>query len=307
MDPSLESSVLQDPQSLDTSPQGTSYQISSEIVVTVPSNAVDGYILPPLKEGESVVVNIVHSNDDAVQLVDNSKEAETFQGRVRKRKPQTWKQNQRKLLRNTGESYTTRKGKVVPKRNVMPIFVHNCKKECNLVTDGKRENIFSNFWKMGNFELQNSFICSSIKEIHKFRSRPRKERSGDSASQSNAHQKQLSRSYTLRLGETSWVVCKSFFLRTLSISNGRIHRALQLPKHRPDGMGYSDMRGKQKNSRTRTVKESDKKFVHEHIRSVPTYISHYARAHISERKRYYSPGVTISKLYQPYKEKSLNA
>ena len=72
-------------------------------------------------------------------------------GRTRKRKsaPQTWIQNVRKQLRQSGQPYKNRKGENVPCKSVTKKkdYLNSCKFKCiQHISDEERTHMFSDFW-----------------------------------------------------------------------------------------------------------------------------------------------------------------
>lgn len=64
-----------------------------------------------------------------------------------------------------------------------------------------------------------------------------------------------------------------------------------------------DLRGV-KGCISRKISEEDKKYILEHIGSFPSYVSHYTRKHIENRK-YLSESLDVRKMFSLYVEKCL--
>lgn len=81
--------------------------------------------------------------------------------------------NIRKIKRNCSEQYVTKNSKIVDAK----IFENKncfCSRKCiDLLTCEERKTNFENFWKMGNFEKQNLFLCSITEKNIIKQGRPR--------------------------------------------------------------------------------------------------------------------------------------
>ena len=93
-------------------------------------------------------------------------------------------------------------------------------------------------------------------------------------------------------------VCKTAFLRTHAVSNGRLTRAL---KASADNYGspQGDRRGR--HTPANKTSDADIAFIKEHIQSFPKYQSHYSRADNPVRQ-YLNPDLSITKMYMLYKD-----
>lgn len=191
--------------------------------------------------------------------------------------------NKRKLLRNSGEEYLTTTGTKVAKKN----FENSdcgCPKKCfSLYTESERKNVFESFWNLKNFNLQNSYLYALVQKTPVIRKRPK------NGSRAGKHS---SFKYFIKSSEKTKSVCKKYFLHTFQISDGRLYRCLS--KH--DVSQSKDKRG------TTSSRKFDDSDVVAHIQSFPAYQSHYTREKNPNRK-YLNPGLTISKMYDLYKEK----
>ena len=115
---------------------------------------------------------------------------------------------------------------------------------------------------MSDFDKQNLFLYESVYSYPVKRRRPR---SYPGTLRTNVYKFHLSTPCE------NILVCKKFFINTFNISAGRIDRILKakdIPK---------DMRGRMDGSCRRTS-ELAIKFVREHIKSFPSFESHYTRS-----------------------------
>ena len=160
---------------------------------------------------------------------------------------------------------------------------------CEKLSTDKRKAIHQGFWAMGNFDVQNAYICGCIqvKQVQHHYSP-----AGSSSRRGNA------RLYYIRDGEYSVRVCKSTFLLMHGLSNGRVSRTLQ-GIAQTGGFPKLDQCGRQEPSNK--TSDEDLTFIHEHIESFPSYTSHYSRSDSPDRE-YLSPDLSFSKLYSLYRD-----
>ena len=70
--------------------------------------------------------------------------------------PKKWTRTKRKKMRNSGKSYVTNSGKIVPGKKAN---FHKCKctrKDCKDLTKEAREISHRDFWAMGDYNDQNA-------------------------------------------------------------------------------------------------------------------------------------------------------
>jgi len=67
-----------------------------------------------------------------------------------------------KKLRNEGKVYVDRKGKTHKNKRIVE-YNHQCRYKCNTnVPEDVRKEIFNEYWKTGNWELQSAFLNGAI-------------------------------------------------------------------------------------------------------------------------------------------------
>ena len=204
--------------------------------------------------------------------------------------PDKWKQNEKKVKRNTGQSYETetRNGtKTIPARELKK-HRDDCKNQCNqLIDEETRKLILSEFNKLGGgdrgLDKQNLWILSHVTQTEVKRHR---------ADVTNP--KNMSRVITMK----GHRVCQDFFIKTLGITNGRYQRLMSKVHKNPE-VPPEDQRGKGPN--TKKIPDDDKERAYNHINSFPKYVSHYSRTH-NPNLRYLSPGLNMTKMYNLYTE-----
>lgn len=198
----------------------------------------------------------------------------------------------RKALRNRGCEYSSYRGVKVPRKEFKnPVC--GCGRNCNsLISQEDRKSIFSRFWELGIYSVQNAYLSGLVKRLPVKQRRPRE--SGDFLPKGP---RSVSYKYVLNVKNQSICVCKNYFLGTFNISNGRLQRCLK-----KEELGRSpgeDLRGK--NSCPTKTSDVAVEGVKEHISLFPKYTSHYTRAHNPNRK-YLSPELNLRKMYELYKE-----
>lgn len=199
-----------------------------------------------------------------------------------------WKRNVRKDLRNSGRQYTNTKGTVVPAKQFDGSDCP-CIKECHkLISLQQREKLFKNFYQLASHDLQTAYLCGQIKLINKL----------NKTAQINS--RTYTRIYYLT-GETGVdiPVCKEFFKKNLSVSDGRLTRAL-LQKEQ-GGTASRDKRGK-KVPYNKTSQEKIE-FVTRFISRFPRYQSHYSRKK-NPNLCYLPPTLNLSRMYNLYKSET---
>lgn len=207
--------------------------------------------------------------------------------RKRLRRESNWKKKKAQNLRNCGKEYVSNHGKIHQARSVKD-YTHICRFKCNEnVPEEKRQDIFQQYWDLGSWDLQTSFINSCVEKIFPKRPNPKALKNKKSST-------------ILKL--QGFRVCKEFFLRTLDISNKRYSNVVQ--KKRETNIALTDKRGR--HTPSNKMSESQIKFVLQHIRSFPKFKSHYSRAQ-NPNRRYLTISLNLKKMYQLYTEKCSEA
>lgn len=233
------------------------------------------------EQGELPVADTTSSNiEETTRVVRNS--------RKRKRNEKSWKRNKAKISRSLGEAYISSRGKEVAARAIGKGCSVQCRLKCQeSFSQEDRQQIFSNFWSMGNTELQKQFVSKYVAKQQKARC----------YTNGSSSRRQFTYTYTLLKHDNTIKVCKSFFLATLGIRQDFVFNAIS--KQRVDGTMTLDSRGQHSNHVC--VPESVVDGIREHIRSFPTMPSHYCRE--SSKKDYLEAGLNISIMYRLYSEK----
>ncbi|XP_046684392.1 uncharacterized protein LOC124370146 [Homalodisca vitripennis] len=204
--------------------------------------------------------------------------------RKRQRNPKNWKKNVRKERRQTGRSYTSSCGKIVPQKNLQHLDC-KCKFKCsNKVSKDEREAVMLSYYKIDqnekyHFILRNTECKMSVRTKVK-----------------NNPQKKNSFSYFLHINNEKIRVCKQFFLQTILVSQKTIYN-VHNNKDKSSEVPKSDERGKKTKDRTQ---KADKDILRKHIESFAKVESHYCRAKTA--KEYLSPDLNISRMFDMYLE-----
>lgn len=213
----------------------------------------------------------------------------------RKRNPEKWKSAVKKQKLNSGEGYEfkNKKGEITsskPKKAMKPPCEEKCRKKCtNDFSEEERQQIFDEFWKSGNIDLQRAFISAHVTVSDKARTRQRDE------CKTKRRVKEHSRSYQLTHPTTKETisVCQKFFLNTLSIDEKRVKTALA--KKSVTGSIEPDMRGKHENHATSEIRQER---VMEHIELFKVVESHYVRK--DTKYQYLPDDLNITRMHQMY-------
>uniref|UniRef100_UPI00358FC0C3 uncharacterized protein isoform X1 n=1 Tax=Myxine glutinosa TaxID=7769 RepID=UPI00358FC0C3 len=202
-----------------------------------------------------------------------------------------WNDVKRKRLRNSGQEYFGRNGVVHEARKMKDLTNHKCSRQCHLISEDERKQLFQQYWALADYNAQVSWICGAIKQVV-----PKRRYSQNRQDP----RKGYTRIFHMTTAEKgSLTVCKTFFLTTLSISNGAIDRALKKQRNN-DGMPATDQRGQHAPPNKLAVDELE--YIKQHISSFPRYCSHYTWEHLGDRSCL-APEINLRRLYLLYQEK----
>lgn len=171
-----------------------------------------------------------------------------------------------------------------------------CKKKCyDLLTTLERNTVFTDFYKMGDKNIQDAYLGSQISS-----SFVKRRRYNVSADVDN-HEKRrnMSISYCIKVGRKSVAVCQVAFCNLHAIHKSRIYIIAQkcFSGHTTPG---GDRRGKHY-PRVNKVPDNVISTIHEHIKSFPARESHYSRN--ESLKKYLPAELNITRMYEMYLEK----
>ena len=163
-----------------------------------------------------------------------------------------------------------------------------CARHCfDRVPEERRKALFDGFWKIGSFDIQNTYLCGCVKTTNTKRKYTKNEES----------RRKFSRVFYVSNGAVSERVCKTAFLSIFAIANGRLSRALQA-QAQSGGLPHCDTRGRHQPANKTPPGRVE--FVKAHIEKFPKYESHYSRKD-NPNRFYLSPSLSISIMYELYK------
>ncbi|XP_077378663.1 uncharacterized protein LOC144019454 isoform X1 [Festucalex cinctus] len=248
-------------------------------------------------DNTSVVDPSASATGNAERSASDENEASPRKCKKRKRHPHERLRSQMKEARNQGKAYVNTRGIPIPKKNLVALPRHSCRHKCTQrVSEEERRAIFRKFWDLGNIDLQNAFICASVKLVNIQRRRPPPPRAEQDAADEPKN-RIYSRKYSLTTGPSGHVeVCKTFFLATLCVSNGRLDRALQ--KHVGRGRGLRSPDGGGKHDNRKRLSDESLRAIKDHIGSFLECESGHAR----RRREDLRPGSTVAQMHRLYVE-----
>lgn len=234
-----------------------------------------------------VAITTVPENLDMVKKP--TKQRQNTRKRVRQQ--DKWVRNVRKSKHQSGQEYTSVRGKTIPAKKVetKKDCFSSCLFKCSRnIDDATREQIHKKFYELDQNQKYH-FILNTTEKKEKKRS----------TCQSNL--KKYTYFFYFNVEEKFIKVCKTFYLSTLSISQKSVY-GVHKKKDILTGVPANDSRGKHKNHRR--VSEERKQLVREHITSFPAIESHYCRA--SSKRIYLESQLSLNKMYDLYKESCKN-
>ncbi|KAM3960074.1 uncharacterized protein ACR2FA_005875 [Aphomia sociella] len=234
-----------------------------------------------INEPATTVVSLNQEIGENILLQEEKKK-----GRKRKRNEENWKQNIAKSLRNAGKSYISKTNKAIKPRSVQPPCGDKCRlKCCKKITVDQRQTIFDVYWNIGQVDAQRSFIMSCMTNITP------KYKYTNACNPRNCNQ-----AFHFVVEGQSVRVCKTFFMKTLDISD----RVIRTVKSKIDEHGIlaQDLRGQHSNHVR--VDEQLLNDIKQFIDAIPRIESHYIRQ--NSTREYIDGGKTISDLFRDFKE-----
>lgn len=203
-------------------------------------------------------------------------------GRKRVRNPEAHKRAIAKAARNKGEAYVSTSNKAVAKR----VIGTPCKDGCfGKVTQPGVQSIFSSFWSIGDYNMQNAYIQKQVVLMDVQRSRL----------VDDAKKRSHSRAYHVTYNGVNTKVCMPGFMAMHAITKRRIDSALR--KVSSTAVPESDKRGR--HEPVNKIVGEKAACVREHIKLLPAMSSHYSRAKAPNRL-YLESTLTIKKLHDLY-------
>lgn len=189
-----------------------------------------------------------------------------------------------------GHSYENWKGNKVKARILGPPC--RCKNKCRTSIFGNEENIFHSFWNLDSYDKQNAYLFGTIKCLPKKRHYPKKTKRQRSS-------RAVTFEYSVKVQGVDKKICKEEFLSVHGLQNSK-KRIYNICKQIREGntIPKCDQRGKHFNRKNRLPQEMIKN-VHDHIKSIPKYTSHYSRK-CNPNRVYIEHDLSVASLYQKY-------
>jgi len=213
--------------------------------------------------------------------------------RKKKRNPDQWKRNIRKTRKAKGQPHVNSTGKAVPAKEILPIQC-KCRFTCSeSFTAEARGEICEEYYALGEYGRQKDYILRNV-IVRNVQSRKVLSRD-DNGKEDISQSRQISVGYYLEYLGSRKRVCKSFFMKTLRVSNRVIMTAIE-GRSTSGVFAKSDGRG-----RKPSVNKTDDEHVQavkDHIQSFPTVESHYCRK--ETQRLYLDSKLTIKRMYELY-------
>ncbi|KAH9643194.1 hypothetical protein HF086_012856 [Spodoptera exigua] len=221
--------------------------------------------------------------------------AKKDKGRLRERFQKKWKDQERKYNVNRGLEYVSRNGRVHGKRNMKTSCPITCRKKCSeKLTEDIRQRIFDRFWSIGDHSRQWDFLARYAIRAEKKRITVDKENS----KRLHTISYYLPSSQGDNIETTKIPVCKTTFLRTLSISFNFVYTALE-KSDKGNGFIETDQRGRHINH-PKIINEDIVRSVIDHVEAFSPVESHYTRQKSS--KKYLEASLSFPKMFKLYNE-----
>ncbi|KAK3908308.1 Bis(5'-nucleosyl)-tetraphosphatase, symmetrical, partial [Frankliniella fusca] len=268
--------------------------INLDLPITVLNIETDntGMCTEPNNNQENIEASgeLLNNGDDIEDTTEQQNNEDNIEGntgkKTRKRLKSKSKQQKIKDLRNKGLAHVNVKGEAKEAKK-MGNACENCRFKCSSkVSDAERQEIFSNFWAMGDHTRQQDYIKDHIL------------RKSPAVHLSEENQKKNSIKYFFVLDGKMVFVCKNMFLKTFNISERWVRTIL---KKLEAGNGHiisPDLRGRHPKVPPQIYKKNVEN-VEEHINLFKTVPSHFCRA--KSQRKYLPSSLNISSMYRLYK------
>lgn len=208
-------------------------------------------------------------------------------GKKRVRNEKNWKKNIRKMNRLSGKEYVNTKNVVTNEKSMKPPCHDKCRLKCSQrFTEEQRLKIHSEYWNAErSWDSKRQFVHSCIKTKPVVRQR---KRDGTRRNKTESH------TFIFNCNNKEEVICKTFFLNTLSISETFMRVALK--KANESGLVTPDLRGKHIPANKLPSDRLER--IKNHISKFPVYESHYSRER--SKCKYLGNHLNISTMYSLY-------
>ncbi|XP_046684652.1 uncharacterized protein LOC124370411 [Homalodisca vitripennis] len=267
---------------------------TDESIVSIPrvaskvSSDSTSYVRRSQKIAQDKILLVPYTDSDTEEEA-NKTNPNVKKGKKRVRNENKWKKCVRKQLRVSGKNYLSAKGAEIKARSLKSPCKSTCRLKCyQRFTKDQREGIFSDFWREDrDWDSKRQFVVSCISSKPVARSR-KKDGSKGNRAQSNK--------FSFQINSCEEIVCKTFFLNTLAISE--MFMRISQQKTSKTGMVEPDQRGKHVPGTK--IKNEIIDGIKSHISKYPAYQSHYSRERTS--RKYLGNHLNINKMYGLYVE-----
>lgn len=269
----------------DDSLEGESQDVSEHDEQTTNDNDQDNVVDEALV-GE--LQDVLENQEEIAIQEDAQNEATAKKGKKRKANRDNWKKNLAKRQRNLGQPYTTssKSKKEFEKKAMKPPCGEKCRLKCSTkYTEVDRQQIFDEYWAIGEVEKHRSFILSSMQTVAP---RYRYQREG-------SHRKE-NQAFYFQKNDRKIRVCKLFFMNTLDINTRTIRTVVDKKSTVTGASVIPDLRGKHENHIK--VPEFIKYRIKTYIESIPRIESHYCRRNTT--REFIDGGKTLSQIHRDY-------
>lgn len=197
---------------------------------------------------------------------------------------QQWKRQVAKTSKNLGQAYVSVYSVRLDVMMPAKCLGNPCQDGCfEKLGQEAANNIFNDFWALGNFEAQTNYLISRVKATAIKRKR----------TASVVSQRSTNYQYSVHYRGKDIVGCRDGFLAMHAISKRNVKHAVKVKKTL-HGSATPDQRGKQRPTNVYSASQVD--HIHKHIQMLPVTSSHYTRAKSPNRK-YLGSESSISQLH----------
>ncbi|XP_045517125.1 uncharacterized protein LOC123709672 [Pieris brassicae] len=199
--------------------------------------------------------------------------------------PSQWQNNIRKKKCQQGEAYISRRGKLVPEKQIRnkKDCLNSCRFKCmEKINDEDRQLLFKSFYSLDTNEKKYFLLNTTERHLIKTKDRP------------CDGKRNYTYKYFFYIRTDKFVVCKNFYLGTLAISQKPIYNVhlnkseVNIPKR--DGRGLSSCH---------PLPEREKDRVRKHIMSLETIDSKPINP-FSLKQQYLDSNLTVKQMYIMY-------
>lgn len=247
--------------------------------------------VPEMHSSEPIVSTLslvpYSASDSEYENTENIAITNKTKGRKRVRNEKNWKKNIRKKNRLSGKEYFNTKNEIANEKSMKPPCPDKCRMKCNQrVTEEQRLKIHFEYWNANrSWDSKRQFVHSCIKTMPVVRQR---KRDGTKGSKSVSHK------FIFNFNHKEEVICKTFFLNTLSISDTFMRIALKNAGEA--GLMTPDLRGKHIPANKLPSESLER--IKNHISQFPVYESHHSRERT--QRKYLGNHLNISTMYSLY-------